>query len=117
MTTATFKTTVLTRSLAFAGALAALAFTTAAIAAPASDSVPQITVRYDDLNLASQSGVATLYSRISVAAHAVCPSSDIRDLRASSASAHCRAEAIARAVNEVNNPKLAALHTSRVSRG
>jgi UrcA family protein len=117
MNTATSRTTVRTRSLAFAGALAALTFSATSIAASPSDSVPAVTVRYDDLNLATPSGVASLYSRISVAARAVCPNPDIRDLAAVTARNSCRAEAIARAVSAVNNPKLAALHTSRVSRG
>jgi UrcA family protein len=74
-------------------------------------------VRYSDLNLATAVGVDTLYQRISKAASGVCPSADIRDLPAVSAAKQCRVEAIARAVRDVNNPKLAVMHASHVSRG
>jgi UrcA family protein len=117
MNTAPFKPTTLARSLALAGALAALAFTSVASAASPSDSVPSIRVRYDDLNLTTASGVASLYSRISRAADAVCPRADIRDLRGMDYRNQCRADAVARAVSEVNNAKLAMLHTARVTRG
>jgi UrcA family protein len=111
------KLTVLSRSLMVAGALAALGVTATASAAPQSDAAPSITVRYNDLNLATQSGIDALYARISVAARQVCPVADYRVLNSVSASDQCRAEAVAHAVQKVNNPKLAVLHTARVSRG
>lgn len=73
------------------------------------DAVPSVTVRYDDLNLASELGSQELHGRIESAARAVCGAPDIRDLGAMAALKTCRANAIAKAVREVNSPKLAAL--------
>jgi UrcA family protein len=117
MTTATFKLTTYRRSLALAGACAALAVTTVSFAAPPSDDPPSVAVRYDDLNLATTAGVSELYSRISHAARAVCPDPYSRDLGIVAASERCRAAAVTRAVSEVNNPQLALLHAARTSHG
>lgn len=70
---------------------------------------PSVTVRYDDLNLASDRGTHELYGRIESAAREVCGAPDIRDLGAMAAAKSCRASAIAKAVHEVNSSKLAAL--------
>src|SRR5260370_30889255 len=113
MTTAT----AFRRSLAIAGALAALAVTTVTFAAPPSDEAPSVTVRYDDLDLATAAGANTLYHRISGAARAVCRHEYTHDLRVIAGIESCRANAIAKAVHEVNNPQLALLHAARVSRG
>jgi len=117
MTTAASKLTTFRRSLAVAGAFAALTVTAVSFAAPSSDNVPTVTVRYDDLNLATAAGVDTLYRRISSAAREVCPDMYSRDLKIVAASAHCRADAVAQAVHAVNNPQLALVHAARVSRG
>ena len=116
MTTATSKLTALRRTLALAGAFAAVSVAPMTFAAQ-TDAVPSITVRYSDLNLATASGVDALYHRISKAASNVCPNPDIRDLTAASLAKQCQVEAIARAVRDVNNPKLAVMHASHVSRG
>jgi UrcA family protein len=117
MTTAASKLTMLRRSFAVASAFAALAVTTASFAAPLGDAPPSVTVRYDDLNLATTAGVDTLYRRISVAAREVCPDTHSRDLAIVAASQRCRADAVAQAVEAVNNPRLAVVHAARVSRG
>jgi UrcA family protein len=117
MTTAASKLTTLRRSLAVAGAFAALAVTTTSFAAPLSDDVLSVTVRYDDLNLSTSAGVDALYHRISSAARQVCPNLHSRDLGVVAASEHCQADAVARAVREVNNPHLALVHAAHVSRG
>ena len=80
MTTAASKLTTFRRSLAAAGAVAALAVTSVTFAAPVSDAVPSVTVRFDDLNLDSPAGADTLYHRISSAARAVCRDENTRDL-------------------------------------
>ena len=54
-------------------------------------------VRFGDLNLVSEQGVSTLHRRIEVAAEKVCGRPDIRDIKASSAAAACRSNAIAAA--------------------
>jgi UrcA family protein len=79
--------------------------------------VPSVTVRYSDLNLATADGVDTLYRRISNAASLVCPTSYTKDMDAAAKAKQCQVEAIARAVQKVNNPKLALVHATRISRG
>lgn len=115
MTTAASKLTTFRRSLALAGACAALAVTTVSIAAAPSDEVRSMKVRYDDLNLATAAGVDTLYHRISSAATVVCPIEDGRNLRMVAIMERCRADAIANAVRDVNNPQLALVHAARAS--
>jgi UrcA family protein len=117
MTTAAPKLTTFRRSLAVAGACAALAVTAGAFAAAPSDQLSKVTVRYDDLNLATAAGVDVLYRRISSAARTVCHDENSRDLGIAAAVRQCRESAIAQAVHEVNNPRLALVHAARVSRG
>jgi UrcA family protein len=117
MTTAASKLTTFRRSLAAAGAVAALAVTSVTFAAPVSDAVASVTVRFDDLNLDSPAGADTLYRRISSAARTVCRDENTRDLTMLAAFEHCRADAVAQAVREVHNPHLALIHAVRVSRG
>jgi len=76
-----------------------------------------VSVRYDDLNLSSAAGVNSLYHRISSAARDVCPGVYSRDLYVAAAAHRCEADAVAKAVSEVNNPHLAMLHTARASQG
>jgi len=78
---------------------------------------PSVAVRYDDLNLSTTTGVNTLYHRISAAAREVCPDVYSRDPNVILAGRHCQADAIAKAVREVNNPSLAMLHANHVARG
>ena len=117
MTTAASKLTTFRRSFAVAGVFAALAVTTTAFATPSSDAAPSVKVRYDDLNLATSAGVDTLYRRISSAARAVCPDEHSRDLGIVAASQVCRANAVAQAVHEVNNPQLVLVHAARTVHG
>jgi UrcA family protein len=117
MTTAASKLTTFRRSFAVAGVFAALAVTTTAFATPSSDAAPQVKVRYDDLNLATSAGVDILYRRISRAARAVCPDENSRDLGFVAAMQVCRANAVAQAVREVNNPQLALMHAARTVHG
>jgi UrcA family protein len=86
-------------------------------AATAGNEVPTIVVRYGDLNLATEDGVQTLYRRLSVAAQEVCPLGDPKMLSQYTQNKTCRAEAIARAVHDVNSPKLAALEAGLSKRG
>jgi UrcA family protein len=117
MTTAASRLTTFRRSLAVAGAFAALAVTTTSFATPFSDEAPSVTVRYDDLNLDTSTGVDALYRRISKAARQVCPDAHSRDLEVVAASERCQANAVAQAVREVNNPHLALVHAAHVSHG
>ena len=82
-----------------------------------SNEVPSVTVRYGDLNLATEAGAHKLYQRLSAAAQEVCPSEDQRSLALFAYNRTCRANAIARAVHQINSPQLAALHAEHVNRG
>lgn len=119
MITAPHKPAHLRRTVALAGALAALAITSVSLAAPRSDSAPSVTVHYGDLDLSTAAGVDILYRRIAGAARQVCPGVYSRDLSTVIAANRCQAEAIANAVQRLDNPRLAlvhASHTSHVSR-
>jgi UrcA family protein len=83
---------------------------------PAND-VPTVVVSYEDLDLSTTDGATTLYKRISVAAHKVCPFEDAVHPMQVAANNSCRNAAIARAVSTVNNAKLAAVWTEHVNRG
>jgi UrcA family protein len=83
---------------------------------PADPSEPhptQLVVKYADLDLSKRPGVAELYRRIEVAAHAVCaprfPGASIQQgLDA------CFVDAITRAISEINDPALTRYFTTRL---
>jgi UrcA family protein len=81
------------------------------------DSAPAARVRYDDLDLSTDQGTQTLYQRISKAAKMVCPSTNSRELAAVAAEQRCRAQAVARAVQDVNSPRLALVHATHTRHG
>jgi UrcA family protein len=83
------------------GVLAATATATASagMASGAGNQPPSITVRYDDLNLATEHGRASLYQRLTRAASHVCPGS-IEFGRISQAEA-CQAAAVQRALHDI----------------
>jgi UrcA family protein len=110
-------TTTISRALAVAGAFAALTVATNSFAAAPSVDVRTVSVRYDDLNLSSSAGVDALYRRISSAARQVCPEIYARNLNVVIAGQRCQADAIAKAVGEINNPHLAMVHAARTSHG
>jgi UrcA family protein len=70
-------------------------------------------VRYGDLDLSRDSGVATLYLRINSAARAVCEPLDAMMLRVLRERFDCRQEAIARAVSDVNSPALTSYYLAK----
>jgi UrcA family protein len=78
---------------------------------------PALTVRYSDLDLSTEQGSLALYGRIVAAARQVCTVEGIVDLRAVAAMKDCREQAIARAVRDVNSPKLAAVYAERLRHG
>lgn len=95
---------------------------TANAASPADDP-PTVQVQYGDLNLATDQGARALLERIKAAARQVCPAADGRDLAAFQSSRRCAREAVARAIDQVGSPRLAALyptharHATRVRPG
>jgi UrcA family protein len=63
-------------------------------------------VRYNDLDLNRNAGVATLYARISWAARAVCEPSDVVTVKILRERGGCRQDAVERAIAQVNSPAL-----------
>ena len=84
------------------------------IAADNSD-VPQVVVKFGDLNLSNPQGAATLYGRIVAAAHEVCKSFDIdsRGLGSRVRLDACVHKAIAGAVTKVGQPELFAIYNGK----
>ncbi|HTB88998.1 MAG TPA: UrcA family protein [Steroidobacteraceae bacterium] len=72
-------------------------------------------VRYGDLDLSRDSGVATLYSRINSAARAVCEPLDVMMLKVLRERFDCRQDAVARAVADVNSPALTSYHLAKTN--
>jgi UrcA family protein len=109
------------RAFTALGALAACLIGAAgsALAAIPADGAPTVTVRYGDLNLATDRGNSALYARIRAAARQVCFSDhvDMRDLGRYAEARRCEAHAISQAVQAVHSPRLAALYGARSPRG
>ena len=71
------------------------------------------TVSYADLDLVSTEGRATLEHRVSKAAREVCGSSNFREagsLRRATENKSCYESAVARAMEQVSSPQLAAIN-------
>lgn len=83
---------------------------------PAPDDVPTVRVHYQDLDLSTEYGAATLYKRIESAAKQVCPATNAMSARTSQLAQKCVAAAIERAVADVNSPQLARLSALRAHR-
>jgi UrcA family protein len=85
-----------------------------ALAADGADS-RSLTVHYSDLNMNTEAGVASLYSRIRHAAEQVCGKVDTRRLDEVTAAQACVNQAIASSVNAVGNAQLDREYMARVS--
>ncbi|HEY4973958.1 MAG TPA: UrcA family protein [Steroidobacteraceae bacterium] len=100
-------------------AIAALAVTVLtpfapSLAAAAVTDEPQATVKFADLDLASDSGAATLLRRIEAAAQQVCGNPHaIQPLERLVRIQQCNARAIERAVTNVGAPKVMLAYRSR----
>lgn len=111
-------TTSITRSLArrFSALILGGAVLAAFGALPA-QADPSLVLKYDQQSLSSEAGARALYQRILSAANDVCPASTPGSFAISPGVAHCRKEAIACAVSQVHNPRLAELAGGRSARG
>jgi UrcA family protein len=109
------------RALAAAGALtAAVMFAAPALATAPQPAVrpPQTIVYYNLHDLATNQAVHTLYRRIMSAARRVCPGYDSQDLDAYAYSRACQRQAVAQAVHQIGNRRLAAVyHSALAGRG
>ena len=75
-----------------------------------------VTVRYGDLNLASQEGARVLYGRISTAARKVCgPSFGLWYPGVATAWKHCYQATVDHAVRQVNSPALTELYEKGIN--
>lgn len=99
------------------GSLAGVMAVGAAGAATPDSDPPAVVVKYSNQSLATREGVDHLYRRITSAAKQVCPDASLLDLGAVRRTELCRNEAIARAIRQIDNPQLAALHASRSKNG
>jgi UrcA family protein len=85
------------------------------IAAAGNFAIPKTTVHYGELNLHSSAGVQALYARLKSAAKNVCAAQDGRSLQAQFAFRACVATSLERAVLEVRNDAVLALHLENAS--
>lgn len=95
--------------------LVALAVAAFALVGSAAQAAPEmttreITVRFADLNLETQAGIETLYSRLNGAARTVCGTADRGDLNANDQVKECRRSAIDAAVAKIGSKALTAHH-------
>jgi UrcA family protein len=72
-----------------------------------------VVVRYGDLNLNSQSGIARLHKRISNAAESVCNQLETRLFGLRAAYEECVSDALDNGVAAVDNPSLSQFHAAR----
>jgi UrcA family protein len=70
-------------------------------------------VKYGDLDLSRDAGVAALYSRIRSAAREVCEPMDAVIMKMLRVRYDCRQEAVARAVDDVNSPALTSYYLTK----
>jgi UrcA family protein len=106
------KITLLMVLCGVVGAAAAGAVSAAAVI----DDVPRQVVKYSPATLDTDAGVRSLYHRIVKAAEQVCPVTPGTPFVAT-AVAQCRAQSVARAVHQIDNPRLAALYAANAKSG
>lgn len=102
-------------TLAALGALAAAALAASpgvASASQASADGLQTNVYYSLRDLATERGTRALYRRITSAAQAVCPGYDSLSPSVVAASQECQRQAIARAIGQIGNARLAEIEAS-----
>ena len=99
------------KSIKFLLPVAALALS--GIAAAGSRDTNSVVVRYGDLNLDSQAGVASLHKRIRNAAESVCSNLETRILGLRDAYDVCVDEAVTKGVTAVANQNLSNFHTRK----
>jgi len=76
-----------------------------------------IHVGYQDLNLATMNGVATLYERIRHAAAGYCePARELVGTRVSPEYSRCVRDAVSSTVRQIGHPGLSTLHAARSTR-
>ena len=90
-------------------------FTVLPAVADSSD-VPQVTVKYGDLNVSNPQGAAALYARIRSAGKSVCSQFDGPEIHAYLQRNACINKAILDAVTKVNNFALTAVYRAKTGK-
>jgi UrcA family protein len=98
------------------GSIAGVMAAGGASAATVDGDALSVVVKYAEQSLATDEGVHTLYRRITYAAKQVCPD-ESRDPARQLKVEQCRSEAVARAIRQVDNSRLAALHAAHSKNG
>jgi len=108
-------------NLSLVAALAGVVLTSAAAVAKAdtaaADGVPALAVKYRNSDLSTREGSLLVYKRITTAASQVCSVADHQDIAAFTKYQACKRAAIERAVNELQSPQLAAVHSDHTRKG
>ena len=99
------------------GSIAGIMAAGGASAARLDSDAPSVVVKYSEQSLATDEGVYDLYHRITAAARQVCPDPWTRDWSLKAQAERCRKEAVARAIRQIDNSRLAALHAARSKNG
>jgi UrcA family protein len=85
--------------------------------AATADAVPSVVVKYDPLTLSSEAGARAMYARLERVAQHVCPEASGRNLATLEAAKSCERQAVARAVRDINNPRLAEVYARSANSG
>lgn len=103
-------------ALLLASAIGCVMAAGAASAADLAGDPPSVAVRFSSDELTTDAGARNVYRRLVAAANKVCPQDDYSIWLRERVRA-CRTQAIARAVAQINNPRLAALQGTASSSG
>jgi UrcA family protein len=80
-----------------------------------SSDVPAISVKYSDLNLATEAGSRVLYRRLETAARHVCPQIGyVTELRQNREARQCITAAVERAAKQIQSPQFAEVAASKL---
>jgi UrcA family protein len=99
------------------GSIAGIMAAGGASAARLDSDAPSVVVKYSAQSLATDDGVYALYRRITAAAKRVCPDPGTHNWNLQAAVDRCRNDAIAGAIRQIDNSRLAALHAARSKNG
>jgi UrcA family protein len=106
------------KSTVLMAAVCALGFGVASVAAAqtANTQTPKLVVKYSPATLASESGVRQLYGRLVLAAERVCGEPTVGKF-VDEATRACRKQAVAGAVAQIHNPRLAEMSAGNTKIG
>jgi UrcA family protein len=106
-------TTTSFRTLVAGAILSALALSFATVSRADDTTVPQVTVKFGDLDVSTSQGAAALYRRIHGAAVSVCSRMYVDEQSSKWHASACLQKVIGDAVTKVNRPALSAVFASK----